>query len=356
MNLQTLSEHRPEVTASGNCPVSGESAAGFCELPGGRRLAWSEYGSPQGFPLFYCHNHAGTRLEGLFFHDSARTAGFRLIAVDRPGLGLSDFFARSDQNSCAEDFLQLANHLGIRRFGLLSWGGGGAFAFALSLRAPTRVMFQISLACLPFSLAHDRSALSWYEALKRGCLRGLLQLRCRLARPGRGRSSCRRRLLEQLSLPDRKLLERPGVMDLIAGNFRESSRQGCRGPARDVASRFSRWRFDPASLQVPVQLWQGNADPLVSDACTRMLVQSLPWVECHRVPAAGHLFFLRDGDAVFRSAQKLLDRQTGAGLDAIVRERSAGVRTSARTRGFRPVRGNAACRLPMPSGVVARSP
>ena len=356
MNLQSLFEHSPEVSGVENHQAPGKAATGLCQLPDGRRLAWDEYGSPQGFPLFYCHNHAGTRLEGLFFHDSARAAGFRLIAVDRPGLGLSDFFSRSDQNSCAEDFLQLANHLGIRRFGLLSWGGGGAFAFALSLRAPTRVMFQISLACLPFSLARDRSALSWHEGFKRGCLRGLLQLRCRLMRPWPGKGSCRQRLLEQLNLPDRKLLERREVMDLITENFRESSRQGSRGPARDLASRFSRWRFDPASLQVPVQLWQGIADPLVSEACTRMLAQSLPRVEWHRVPAAGHLFFLRDGDAVFRSARKLLDQQAESGLDAVVRKRSAGVRTSVRTPGFQPVHGNAACRLPLPSGVVARSP
>ena len=35
----------------------------YCRLPDGRRLAYAEWGEPQGTPVFYCHGFPGSRLE-----------------------------------------------------------------------------------------------------------------------------------------------------------------------------------------------------------------------------------------------------------------------------------------------------
>ncbi len=60
-------------------------------LGDGRKLGYAQYGSPDGTPIFYFHGHPGSRLEARFARQAAAEAGHRVIALDRPGYGLSDF-------------------------------------------------------------------------------------------------------------------------------------------------------------------------------------------------------------------------------------------------------------------------
>ena len=55
-------------------------------LPDGRRLGCAEYGDPDAMPVLYCHGFPSCRLEPSMLPVS----GIRLIALDRPGYGLSD--------------------------------------------------------------------------------------------------------------------------------------------------------------------------------------------------------------------------------------------------------------------------
>ncbi len=60
-------------------------------LGDGRRLGYAYYGRPDGEPVFYFHGHPGSRLEARFAAQAAAGTGLRVIALDRPGYGLSDF-------------------------------------------------------------------------------------------------------------------------------------------------------------------------------------------------------------------------------------------------------------------------
>ncbi|MBE0681614.1 MAG: hypothetical protein IH589_06840 [Anaerolineales bacterium] len=63
------------------------------QLRDGRRLGYDEHGASNGKPLFYFHGSPSSHLESnLYFGDDLLQAlNVRLIAVDRPGLGLSNF-------------------------------------------------------------------------------------------------------------------------------------------------------------------------------------------------------------------------------------------------------------------------
>ncbi len=63
-------------------------------LSDGRRLGYAEYGDPRGRPLLHFHGLPSPRLEGAFCDDAARRLGLRIVAVDHPGCGLSDFKLR----------------------------------------------------------------------------------------------------------------------------------------------------------------------------------------------------------------------------------------------------------------------
>jgi pimeloyl-ACP methyl ester carboxylesterase len=63
------------------------------QLPDGRILGYTEYGASRGKPLFYFHGWPSSRIEfaGLNGDKIASELNVRVIAVDRPGFGLSDY-------------------------------------------------------------------------------------------------------------------------------------------------------------------------------------------------------------------------------------------------------------------------
>lgn len=79
--ITTLSSARDSISVAGE-----PDRVQFLQLADGRDLAWSEYGHRHGYPLVYPHREAGSRSEAKLLHESAFAAGFRLIAVDRPGI------------------------------------------------------------------------------------------------------------------------------------------------------------------------------------------------------------------------------------------------------------------------------
>ena len=57
-----------------------------------------------------------------------RAAGVRFIAPDRPGYGASTYAPKRTLPDLAEDVRELADHLGLERFGVVGLSGGGPHA------------------------------------------------------------------------------------------------------------------------------------------------------------------------------------------------------------------------------------
>ena len=69
-------------------------AAARMVLRDGRRLAWREYGLADGFTIVFSHGNLNSRLFAPSWDMTdaiTKKTGVRLIAVDRPGYGDSDF-------------------------------------------------------------------------------------------------------------------------------------------------------------------------------------------------------------------------------------------------------------------------
>lgn len=57
----------------------------------GRRIGYAEYGDPAGAPVLALHGTPGSRLMFSLSEDLARERRLCMIALDRPGYGLSDY-------------------------------------------------------------------------------------------------------------------------------------------------------------------------------------------------------------------------------------------------------------------------
>ncbi len=94
-----------------------------------------------GFPIFFFHGTPGSHVDWELFYveDASCRLGVRLIAVDRPGMGLSDFQAGRKFLDWPVDVAALADHLALERFSVLGYSSGGAYALACALKIPDRL-------------------------------------------------------------------------------------------------------------------------------------------------------------------------------------------------------------------------
>ena len=111
----------------------------FWSLADGRRIAYAEWGEPDGFPCLLFHGSPGSRLMGKYFDEPARRAHLRIIAPDRPGFGRSDRVEKYTLLGVAEDALALADGLGLDRFAVVGVSGGAPYVYAISTLAPERI-------------------------------------------------------------------------------------------------------------------------------------------------------------------------------------------------------------------------
>jgi pimeloyl-ACP methyl ester carboxylesterase len=122
------------------------SAGKTIQLSDGRTLAYLDIGDPEGRPVFYFHGGPGSRLEGFLFEEPNQQLGIRMIALDRPGYGLSDFQEERTYVDWPDDVSELADRLDINRFAVLGWSSGGPYAAAVAHAIPQRLTVAVIVA------------------------------------------------------------------------------------------------------------------------------------------------------------------------------------------------------------------
>ncbi|KAI4209520.1 MAG: hypothetical protein LQ351_007555 [Letrouitia transgressa] len=119
-------------------------------LPDGRTLGYGDFGDPSGYPLLWFHGFPASRLEALGVSKIARRLNIRLIALDRPGFGLSTFQPGRTIVDWPADVLAFARHANLKRFIVLGSSGGGPYALACAKHLLKEMMSAVVLvACAP---------------------------------------------------------------------------------------------------------------------------------------------------------------------------------------------------------------
>lgn len=300
--LDDRSHERAEVAA----PYQHDNVR-LITLPDGRRLAYSEFGDRDGYPLFHCHSHGSSRLEAASFHREAKQAGFRIIAVDRPGIGLSDFDTKMSVTTFVQDQSFLADHLRCKRFGLLASGAGTPYALAIADQSPERVSVLLGVSS-SFPLFTERGSV--LQRMLRIGAAGVLKCSITLRhwRGALSRDRYLQRLLESLSFADKRIFDNPKVLELLEYDVREALRQGARGVASDSALQFSALPLNFTRLRTPCHFWQGSGEGSSARARTERFITRMSNASLHEVINRGRYFYLRYMEDVFAKANVQLDR------------------------------------------------
>ncbi len=267
-------------------------------LRDGRRLGYAEYGDPGGTPAFYFHGHPGSRLESRFADEASADAGLRVIALDRPGYGLSDFQPGRRILDWPRDVAEAADALGLDRFGVLGSSGGGPYALACAHELPERVTTAGVISGVgPYDVPGATDGMRWqnrvgfqlgarFPPLARLIMASMeRQLR---RRPGRTLDA----IAQAMSPRDAELARRPEVREILAADIAEAFRQGSRGAALDVVLLGRPWGFRPGEIEPEVLLWHGERDVLVPPPMARHVAGELPNCRATFFPDEGHLLFV----------------------------------------------------------------
>ena len=267
---------------------------GSVDCADGRRLAFREYGAPNGAPVFYFHGWPGSRLDFAPNHAAAVAAGVRVIAVDRPGMGGSDWQRGRRVLDWPADVAAVADTLGLDRFAVLGFSFGGPYAracgYALAERV-TRVILVSSVGPLDDPAAGG--------ALLPRPLRLTLLLARRspvLALPLIWRSARQARAVavdrgppDWMPPADAAVVGSPEVASCLRASACECFRRGIRGAAHDSAAIARGEGFAPEDIATEVQIWHGEDDRSDPVAMARSQERRIPRASARYVEDGGHL-------------------------------------------------------------------
>jgi len=265
-------------------------------LRDGRRMGYAEWGDGGGRPLLYFHGWPGSRVEGRLADETAMSRSIKLIAIDRPGMGLSDFQRGRTLVDWPDDVLELAAALGLDRFAVLGISGGAPYAAACAWKLPDRLTRAGIVSCLaPLDVPGATAGMSRQNRLalqlvgRVGVLRRLL-----MARSGMVVRRHPDRVLESgVAAPvDKRYLDRPDVREVLVESLSEAYRSGSRGPAWEMALYARPWGFRLEDIRTPVYLSHGEQDANAPVAMGRYLASVIPECQATFHPGEGHLHFV----------------------------------------------------------------
>lgn len=267
------------------------------QLRDGRLLGYAEWGDASGHPLLYFHGFPGSRVEGRVGDQAAKATGVRVIALDRPGMGLSDFQPARSILDWPADVSQVADALGLERFAVLGISGGSPYAAVCAWKLPQRLTSAGIVSGIgPLNVPGATEGMSRQNRFLLQTVgrlpalpRALMAVTARQARrPARALEQGRR----ALAAVDQPYLDRPGFREALEATLAEAFRRGGRGPAWELRLLARPWGFPLGDIRAPVHLWHGEQDANHPLAMARHLAAAIPDCRVSFYPGEGHMHFV----------------------------------------------------------------
>jgi pimeloyl-ACP methyl ester carboxylesterase len=222
--------------------------------------------------------------------------GVRLITFDRPGYGHSDRLESRQVADVVPDVEAIADALDVKQFAVLGRSGGGPHALACAALLPDRVTRAGALVSLAPWAA---DGLEWFAGMADSNVQEFTtaanspeKLAANLAQTAAAIKADPAVHLStlgpELSEADQRVVADVGIRALLAQNFEEALRESADGWFDDNRAFCSPWGFDPADIEVPVLVWQGEDDAFSPVGHARWLADQIPNASMLIQPGAAH--------------------------------------------------------------------
>lgn len=258
------------------------------------RLAWNEYGAPNGEPMFYFHSITGSRLEAQTADAIAMDLGIRLIAPDRPGYGNSDVQQGFRLLDWPNAVSQLADQLQLKQFSILGLSIGGSYALACAHELAGRIKHvTIVGSTAPFEShvmqEHINAGFKPLYELAATNYPAALQQAAQLA----ASPEILMGVLQASLLPcDKAIFDQDDFHRHYLENLALTIHNGVDGIANGLRCVSLPWQFDLEDIQTHVDIWHGRNDNLVGFPVAEYLAETLKSTSTHFLKNNGHYFLL----------------------------------------------------------------
>ncbi|MTH98945.1 alpha/beta fold hydrolase [Roseibium sp. RKSG952] len=256
-------------------------------LKDGRRLAWSEWGAPEGTPVLFV---TGAGMSGFFGFgfDVLEQHGLRLVVPDRASLGRSDMDPSKTLLSVSRDLAELSMTLGFSKLPVVAFSQGAPFALAFASQGYASFLAIVSGQD---ELSHPDAVALLPDEVRQMVLqaerdpKGFLDAVEGFAKP----DGFFEMILAMSSETDRAIYGEKGFAAAYRQALREGFAQGPKGYARDTLAAFRPWPFRLEQIQCPVTLWYGAEDtsPVHSPDFGAALARRLPRATHNLIPGSG---------------------------------------------------------------------
>lgn len=269
-------------------------------LADGRQLGYAEYGDGGGAPVFLFHGTPCSRLMFRSIDAAGRAAGARLIALDRPGIGLSDAKPGRTLLDWPGDVAEAADRLGIDRFAVAGVSGGGPYAAACLELIPGRLLSVGVISGMgPLDVALHRCAMApRYRALFAIAGWGGPAWSVVSRAVGLMAAHWPSGFLDWASRDEPAAERSKSMIRAVRIGTLEAFRNGVRGPADDVRVLAQPWGFAPRPNGVPVHLWHGDRDTIVPAVMMRTLAERVGATRAETIAGAGHFWGLLNAQTI----------------------------------------------------------
>jgi pimeloyl-ACP methyl ester carboxylesterase len=255
-------------------PAAPRSDSQTFTLPDGRVLGYASYGSSPSLTvptILYFHGFPGSRLEAAIIANLSLPTPFHVLAVDRPGLGLSTFQPNRQILDWPADVLALIDHLNIEKFHVVGDSGGSPYALICAKEIPRTKLLRVSVVSgiYPLSLGTQgmlfgiKTFLYAGTWLPQAVMSKLLDWEFGNSAKSPDKEEFERAFMKGMaSKPerDRKCLEDLPFREIAIESMREAFKQGSRGPAWDC-KLYGDWGFELGGINGEnVTLWHGKKD------------------------------------------------------------------------------------------------
>ncbi|WP_105614404.1 alpha/beta fold hydrolase [Vallitalea okinawensis] len=264
------------------------------QLSDGRRLGYTEYGDPNGKPVFLFHGNPGSRRGWKPQPGKDYAPGIRIIAPDRPGFGLSDFKPGRTYADWPDDVLELANQLGIEKFAIIGVSGGGPNTLACAWKIPDRLTGVGVISSGP-PVADALEGLNRKNRLimtSGKYIPKLIKLNSRFLSTvvKRKPEKMINMLLSSYPDCDKKILQQKAIKDVLMADMQQAFLQGGRGSAHEVILFSNPWLIPLDKIEIDVHIWHGELDNATPPSFAKYLEKVIPNCHINIIPDAGHLW------------------------------------------------------------------
>jgi len=276
------------------------------ETKGAGWIAISDYGPRQGDPVIIMHSGATSRHVPRSLVKSLQQAGFRPIAIDRPGFGLTTMAPLEEGRKCpfenaSDDTIAVCEALGLRRVDLLLRGNGRG-VYHLCKLAPDLVGQIVALnPDTPYHLDTKRDgilgAVKESVSLRPGAISTITRLL--LGRADHKLIERAIRATLKKSPSDLAVFDDPNEVVDYARSVRMLAAGNIEGLIAEQTAHMVPWHPEPLSDGSNWTFLCGDADPLYDYKLSQKYWQSfLPNSRFALVPNAGRFMHLSHTDVV----------------------------------------------------------